>query len=278
MGDLLDRKTLTAKVIAALREKNALLTGLYGVSAFDADEVVEGCLKYGEILRERITNVTVLLHEQMKAGKKVMFEGAQGTLLDVDHGTYPFVTSSTTTVGGVCSGLGVAPSLVGRVAAVAKAYTTRVGSGPFPTELLDETGDRIRTRGNEFGTTTGRPRRIGWLDLVVLHTAKILNGIDEIALTKLDVLDDLAEIPVCVAYRCGPKETSFFPRFDVDRGVARPVYRTMKGWQKSTVGVRSFEELPPEARDYVRFVEDELQTRVSIISTGPRREETIVRG
>ncbi|MHB0969836.1 MAG: adenylosuccinate synthase [Thermoanaerobaculia bacterium] len=278
MGDLLDRKSLTAKVTAALREKNALLTGLYGGSAFDAGQVVEGCMQFGEILRDRITNVTVLLNEQMKAGKKVMFEGAQGTLLDVDHGTYPYVTSSTTTVGGVCSGLGVAPSLVGRVAAVAKAYTTRVGSGPFPTELLDETGDRIRTRGNEFGTTTGRPRRIGWLDLVVLHTAKILNGIDEIALTKLDVLDDLAEIPVCVAYRCGPKETNFFPRFDVDRGVARPVYRTMKGWQKSTVGVRSFDELPPEARDYVRFVEDELQTRVSIISTGPRREETIIRG
>jgi adenylosuccinate synthase len=277
MGDLLHPDTLVAKVASVMREGNALLTGLYGRSAFDVVEVVESYSRFGEILRDRITNVTVLLHEQMKAGRRIMFEGAQGTLLDIDHGTYPFVTSSTTTVGGVCSGLGIAPSLVGRVAAVAKAYTTRVGSGPFPTELLNETGEQIRTRGNEFGTTTGRPRRIGWLDLVVLHTAKMLNGIDEIALTKLDVLDDLAEIPVCVAYRCGPKESTFIPRFDVARGTAKPVYRTMKGWKQSTVGVRSFEELPTAARDYVQFVEDELQTRVSIISTGPRREETIVR-
>lgn len=277
MGDLLDKKTLVAKLTSALREKNALLTGLYGRNAFAVDDIAGSYSRFGEILRDRITNVTVLLHEQMKAGRRIMFEGAQGTLLDVDHGTYPFVTSSTTTVGGVCSGLGIAPSLVGRVTAVAKAYTTRVGSGPFPTELLDETGEQIRTRGNEFGTTTGRPRRIGWLDLVVLHTAKMLNGIDEIALTKLDVLDDLAEIPVCVAYRIGPKESTFFPKFDVARGTAKPVYRTLKGWKQSTVGTRSFEELPAAARDYVKFVEDELQTRVSIISTGPRREETIVR-
>ncbi|MBI2214923.1 MAG: adenylosuccinate synthase [Acidobacteria bacterium] len=277
MGELLDEAVLRRKVEAACREKNSILTGFYGKPAHDAGAIIDEYLRYGEIFRSRITDVTLLAHAQIKAGKRVMFEGAQGTLLDVDHGTYPFVTSSNTVVGGICTGLGVPPKQIHEVMGVVKAYTTRVGSGPFPTELLDDVGDRVRTRGNEFGTVTGRPRRIGWLDLVVLRTAIMLNGIDSIALTKLDVLDDFDEIPVCTEYALADGTARHYPRSAVAHGTYKPTYKTLKGWKSSTIGIRSYEELPQAARDYVRFVEDELECRVSIVSTGPRREETVVR-
>jgi adenylosuccinate synthase len=206
-----------------------------------------------------------------------MFEGAQGTLLDVDHGTYPFVTSSNTVVGGICTGLGVAPKHIHQVVGVAKAYTTRVGSGGFPTELLDGHGEHLRRRGNEFGTVTGRPRRTGWLDLAVLRTASMLNGIDVIALTKLDVLDEFDEIPVATAYDIRGKEWRTYPAVTVEDNNYAPKYRTMKGWKSATAGITSFDDLPQRAKDYIRFIEDETEATVKIVSTGPRREETILR-
>ncbi|HJW94141.1 MAG TPA: adenylosuccinate synthase [Thermoanaerobaculia bacterium] len=252
VADLLDEDALKSKIE---------LAAIYRNEAFDVAQIVDAYLDFGRQLADRITNVTLLINEQIRAGKRVMFEGAQGTMLDVDHGTYPFVTSSSTCVGGICTGLGVAPKHIHKVIGVAKAYTTRVGSGPFPTELQDETGEHLRTRGNEFGTVTGRPRRTGWLDLVILRNCAMLNGLDEIAVTKLDVLDDLDEIKVCVDYD--------------DRGTPR--YTTVKGWKTSTIGITSYDALPQQAKDYVTFIEDETGAKASIISTGPRREETIVR-
>ncbi|MEO8216215.1 MAG: adenylosuccinate synthase [Acidobacteriota bacterium] len=277
VGDLLDQTVLHDKIVFACAEKNAVLSSVYGKPGFDPEHLFDDYARYGEILRDRITNTTVLLNEMIAAGKRVMFEGAQGTLLDIDHGTYPFVTSSSTVVGGVCTGLGVPPKSVHEVTAVVKAYTTRVGGGPFPTELLDETGEHLRERGNEYGTTTGRPRRTGWLDLAVLRTAVMLNGIDSIALTKLDVLDDLEEIQVCTGYQIRGKVWETFPAFAVAHEDYQPRYTTLKGWGKSIVGAPSFDDLPEQARGYVRLIEEETGVPVSIISTGPRREETIVR-
>jgi adenylosuccinate synthase len=279
IGDLLDEKVLRAKIEFACQEKNAILTSVYGRKPFEPSEMTDSYLRFGETLKNRITNTTLLVNEAIREGKRVMFEGAQGTLLDVDHGTYPFVTSSSCTTGGICTGLGVAPKHVGAILAVVKAYTTRVGGGPFPTELKDSTGEHLRRRGNEFGTTTGRPRRTGWLDLAILRSSVMLNGIDAIALTKLDVFDDFEEIQICTGYRTADGTTHrTYPSFAVAHGDVEPLYRTFPGWKRSTVGTATFEELPEEAKSYIRFVEEELETPVSIISTGPRREETILRG
>jgi adenylosuccinate synthase len=275
--DLLDEPTLREKIEFACIEKNALLRDSYGQEGFEPGPLVEEYLKFGEILRHRITNGPVLINEQLRQGKRVMFEGAQATMLDIDHGTYPYVTSSNCTVGGVATGLGVAPKHIHEVGGVAKAYTTRVGSGPFPTELDNAHGEHLRARGNEFGTVTGRPRRTGWLDLPVLRTAAMLNGLDFVALTKLDVLDQFDEIPVCTTYKVRGAEWNTVPSFTVGHDEYEPVYRTMKGWKTSTVGITSFDALPQAARDYVRFIEEETETPIRIISTGPRREETILR-
>jgi adenylosuccinate synthase len=278
IGELLDPKALREKIELACSEANALLSKLYGKPAADVNQLVDSYSRFGEILRDRITNTTVLVNEQIRNGKRVMFEGAQGTMLDVDHGSYPFVTSSNTVAGGICTGLGVPPRDVGTVIGIAKAYTTRVGSGPFPTELHDATGEFIRKRGNEFGTVTGRPRRTGWLDLVVLRTASMVNGLDEIALTKLDVLDELDEIRICTSYRVlNGKSVKTYPKFEVLRGTAEPEYRNLKGWKRETAGTTSFTDLPEGARSYIRFVEDELEVPITIVSTGPLRDETIIR-
>jgi len=277
VADLLDPDILREKIEFACAEKNPVLATLYRKPTFDPKKLYDDYTRYGEVLAPRITNGTVLINEQIRAGRKVMFEGAQGTLLDIDHGTYPFVTSSNTVAGGICTGLGVAPKHIHKVVGVGKAYTTRVGGGAFPTELNDDTGEHLRQRGNEFGTVTGRPRRTGWLDLPILRTAAMLNGIDSLALTKLDVLDDLDEIPVCVEYNVRGDRWKTFPAFAVAHHDYQPEYRVMKGWKRSTVGVTQFDELPPEAKDYVRLIEDELGCPAGIVSTGPRREETIVR-
>ncbi|MBV9492722.1 MAG: adenylosuccinate synthase [Acidobacteria bacterium] len=277
VADLLDPEVLKHKIEFACAEKNPVLQIVYGRETFDPAQLYDAYLKYGEVLAERITNGTVLINDQIRAGKRVMFEGAQGMMLDIDHGTYPFVTSSNTIVGGVCTGLGVAPKHIHEVIGVAKAYTTRVGGGAFPTELNDEQGEHLRSRGNEFGTVTGRPRRCGWLDLPVVRTAAMLNGIDTIALTKLDVLDEFEEIPVCVEYNVHGEKWKTFPAFAVAHDDYKPVYRTFKGWKQSTVGITSFDDLPQAAKDYIKFIEDETEAKASIISTGPRREETIVR-
>jgi adenylosuccinate synthase len=276
IADLVDADVLREKVRFACAEKNPILSGVYGKPPLDAEELFTQYLRFGEILRERITNGPLLVNEQLRAGKRVMFEGAQATMLDVDHGTYPFVTSSNCTVGGICTGLGVAPKHISEVIGVAKAYTTRVGSGPFPTELEDWQGEHLRTRGNEFGTVTGRSRRTGWLDLAVLRTAVMLNGLDSIALTKLDVLDEFEDIPVCLSYNVRGEAWRTYPAFAVPGDDYKPEYRTMKGWKTSIVGITSYDDLPQRAKDYVRFLEDEIECKVSIISTGPRREETIV--
>jgi adenylosuccinate synthase len=277
VADLLDPDVLRARIESACSEKNPLLQTVYGCETFDPEKLYEAYIRYGEVLADRITNGTLWINEQIRSRKSVMFEGAQGTMLDIDHGTYPFVTSSNTVVGGICTGLGVAPKHINRVIGVAKAYTTRVGSGAFPTELLGEEGEHLRRRGNEFGTVTGRPRRTGWLDLPVLRTSVMLNGIDEIALTKLDVLDEIAEIPVCTGYNVRGKVWKTFPSFAVAHGDYKPEYRTLKGWAQPTEGTTSYDALPQAAKDYIRFVEDQIEAKVTIVSTGPRREETIVR-
>ena len=277
VADLLDPETLRAKIEFACAEKNALLQTLYKKPALDSKQLLDAYLNFGRILAARITNGTVLINEQIRAGKSVMFEGAQGMMLDVDHGTYPFVTSSNTIVGGICTGLGIAPKHIHQVIGVAKAYTTRVGGGAFPTELNDKNGEHLRTRGNEFGTVTGRPRRTGWLDLPVLRTSTMINGIDAIALTKIDVLDDFEEIPICTAYKVRGVTWKTFPAFAVEHHDYQPEYQTMKGWRRSTAGITSYDDLPQQAKDYVRYIEDETEVPATIVSTGPRREETIIR-
>jgi adenylosuccinate synthase len=277
IADLLDPAVLREKIEFACAEKNPILQTVYGKDTFDPAAIFDDYLRYGKTIAHRVTNGTVWINEKIRSGKRVMFEGAQGTMLDVDHGTYPFVTSSSCVVGGVSTGLGVAPKHIGRVLGVSKAYTTRVGGGAFPTELTDQTGEHLRKRGNEFGTVTGRPRRTGWLDLAVLRTATMLNGLDAIALTKLDVLDDFAEIPVCLSYNVRGERWKTFPAFAVAHDDYKPEYRVMKGWKSPTVGITSFDKLPAAAKDYIRFIEDETGTPITIVSTGPRREETIVR-
>lgn len=275
MGDLLDESTLRERITMVCSEKNPLLATVYGVPAFNVEEMVQQCLRYGQIFRERITDTTLIVNDAIRIGSRVLFEGAQGSLLDIDHGTYPFVTSSNCVVGAVSAGLGVPPRAIHGVLAVAKAYTTRVGGGPFPSELLDTTGDLLRNRGNEFGTTTGRPRRTGWLDLVVLRTSHMLNGFDAVALTKLDVLDDFEEIPICIGYRVRGQIVRTLPARHL--GIAEPVFQTFPGWMSKTVGLRDYDSLPPNAKAYVEFIENELDCPIAIVSTGPRREETIIR-
>jgi adenylosuccinate synthase len=276
VADLLDDDILREKIRFACGEKNPMLHGVYKKTAFDPDELHTQYVRFGEILRERITNGPLLVNSQIRAGKRVMFEGAQATMLDIDHGTYPFVTSSNCTAGGIATGLGVPPKYINEVIGVAKAYTTRVGGGAFPTELDEWQGEHLRKRGNEFGTVTGRPRRTGWLDLAVLRTAEMLNGLASIALTKLDVLDEFDEIPVCVAYNIRGEAWRTYPTFAPGHDDYKPEYRTMKGWKTSIAGITSFDDLPQRAKEYVRFIEEEIECPISIISTGPRREETIV--
>jgi len=277
VADLLDGPVLREKIEFACAEKNPVLQTVYGKQPFDPKAIYDDSIRFGKVLADRITNGTVWINEQIRKGKRVMFEGAQGTMLDIDHGTYPFVTSSNCVVGGVATGLGVAPKHIGRVLGVAKAYTTRVGGGAFPTELNDDVGEHLRKRGNEYGTVTGRPRRTGWLDLAVLRTSVMLNGLDTIALTKLDVLDDFDKIPVCTGYNVRGERWTTFPAFALAHDDFRPKYRVMKGWKTSTVGITSYRKLPAAAKDYVRFIEDESGCSIGIVSTGPRREETIVR-
>lgn len=235
------------------------------------------CREWGERLKPSLRDTEQLLNSWVREGKNILFEGAQGALLDVDHGTYPYVTSSNSTAGGACTGTGVPPTRIAGAIGVLKAYTTRVGGGPFPSELSGSTADFLRRRGNEFGTTTGRPRRCGWFDAVVARYAQLLNGVDSVALTKLDVLDDFDEIPVCVSYKLHGETLRNLPPDRRSLEAAEPVLRTMKGWKHSTVGILDEADLPQEARDYIDFIEQEIEAPVSFISTGPRREETIIR-
>ncbi len=238
--------------------------------------IADLCRAWAEKLAPYLADTEHLLHRWVAEGKSLLFEGAQGSLLDVDHGTYPFVTSSNPTAGGACTGTGVPPTAIDGVLGIVKAYTTRVGGGPFPGELLDERGEYLRKRGNEFGTVTGRPRRCGWFDAVAVRYAVRLNGAKLVALTKLDVLDTLPEIPVCVGYRHRGKVVAEFPSCLETLAGAEPVYETRPGWMSDTSGVLEYRDLPQAAKDYIAFLEQAMGAEVALVSTGPRREETIV--
>lgn len=274
--DLLDRDVLRTKLTAAIEEKNALLKAVYGAETLDVDAIVEEYVEFDRLIDPYVTDTTHFLNSQLADGKRVLAEGAQGSLLDVDFGTYPFVTSSHPTVGGACTGLGIPPTSVDRVIGIVKAYCTRVGNGPFVTELTDETGERLRKVGHEFGATTGRPRRCGWLDLVALRYSCMINGLTELSITKLDVLSGLDEIKVCTHYRVGDKETIRFPSDVPTLERATPVYETFEGWQEDITDVSDVNDLPDNARTYLRFVQQQVNVPIKSVSTGPKREQTIV--
>ncbi|WP_407560134.1 adenylosuccinate synthase [Streptomyces sp. 184] len=273
--DLFDESILRQKVDAALDQKNQVLAKLYNRRAIRPDAVVEQLLGYAEQLRPYVADTTLVLNEAIDGGKVVLFEGGQGTLLDVDHGTYPFVTSSNPTAGGACTGAGVGPTRISRVIGILKAYTTRVGAGPFPTELLDEDGDRLRTIGGERGVTTGRDRRCGWFDAVIARYATRVNGLTDFFLTKLDVLTGWERIPVCVAYDIDGRRVTELPYSQTDFHHATPVYEMLPGWSEDISKATTFEELPKNAQGYVKALEEMSGAPVSAIGVGPGRDETI---
>lgn len=273
--DLLDRDVLRKKLRASIEEKNAILKAVYGAETLDVDAIVDEYVEFDKLIDPYVTDTTQYLCNALRDGKRILAEGAQGSLLDVDFGTYPFVTSSHPTVGGCCTGLGVPPTEIDRVIGIVKAYCTRVGNGPFPTELEDETGERLRREGGEFGATTGRPRRCGWLDLVALRYTSMINGITDYAITKMDVLSGFDEIKVCTAYRYDGKETSRFPSETQTLERVEPVYETLPGWTEDISEVQSGDELPEAARNYLKFITERTGVRISMISTGPKREQTI---
>ncbi len=275
--DLFDEHILAQKVEGALVQKNPLLVKIYNRRAVSVEETVEDLLGYAERVRPMVADTTLVLNEALDAGQTVLFEAGQATMLDVDHGTYPFVTSSSATAGGACTGSGVGPTRIDRVIGVAKAYATRVGEGPFPTELFDADGDRLRSVGGEYGTTTGRPRRCGWYDAVVARYASRVNGLTDLVITKLDVLTGFERIPVCVAYDVEGVRFPEMPPTQTSFHHARPVYEEFEGWTEDISAARTFEDLPPAAQRYIRAIEEISGCRVSAVGVGPDREATIVR-
>lgn len=273
--DLLDRDVLRKKLKRSLDEKNAILRGVYGAEELDVETMIEEYVEFDKLIDPFVTDTAQYLCNALKKGKRILAEGAQGSLLDVDFGTYPYVTSSHPTVGGCCTGLGIPPTAIDRVIGIVKAYCTRVGNGPFPTELDDAVGASLREVGHEFGATTGRPRRCGWLDLVALRYTSLINGLTELAITKLDVLSGLDELNVCVAYRYDGKETTRFPSELQTLERVEPVYVTLPGWKEDIVGIQHIEELPDNATSYLRFIADQTDVGISMISTGPKRSQTI---
>lgn len=274
--DLFDPSILSQKVEGALKQKNELLVKIYNRAAIKPQDVVDHLLGFAERLRPMVSDTALVLNQALEQGKTVLLEGGQGTLLDVDHGTYPFVTSSNPTAGGAATGSGIGPTRIKSVIGILKAYTTRVGSGPFPTELFDEWGERLRSVGGEFGTTTGRERRCGWFDAPVARYATRINGLTDIFLTKLDVLTGIKEIPVCVAYEVDGKRVEEVPVSQTDFHHAKPIYEIYPGWDEDITGAKKFEDLPKNAQDYVRALEKLSGTRISAIGVGPDRNATIV--
>ncbi len=275
--DLFDENILRQKVEGALHQKNHLLVKIYNRRAISVDEIVDDLLSYADRLRPMVSDTGLLLNQALDAGKTVVFEGGQATMLDVDHGTYPFVTSSNSTSGGASTGSGVAPNRIDRVIGIAKAYITRVGAGPFPTELHDEWGEWLRTKGFEFGTTTGRPRRTGWYDAPIARYSSRVNGITDYVITKLDILTGLEKIPVCVAYDVGGVRFDELPVNQSDFHHAVPIYEEFPGWSEDISGVRRFEELPRNAQDYILALEQMSGARISAIGVGPQRDAIVVR-
>ncbi|MFM9107080.1 MAG: adenylosuccinate synthase [Chloroflexota bacterium] len=275
VADLMDPATLRRKVESSVREKNALLAGVYGAAPIDAEELIASLAVAGERLRRHVVPAEVVVQDALARGNDVVLECAQGAMLDVDYGTYPFVTSSSPTAAGACQGAGVAPLQVDRVIGVYKAYATRVGGGPLPTELENDTGQLIRERGREYGTTTGRPRRTGWFDAVAARHIARLNGVSDIALTLLDVLDAFDAIEVCTAYRIGDRIIDYMPARDDELARVEPVYETVPGWRRDTTGARAAVDLPEAARAYIRFVEERVGAPVSLVGVGPAREQLV---
>jgi adenylosuccinate synthase len=277
MADLLDRETFAAQYDALCEEKELIARALDIHEHLDFARIRAEYEAYAERLRPMVCDTARLVNQAMDAGKPVMFEGAQATMLDIDHGTYPFVTSSSATAGGLCTGVGVAPTRIQGVIGVSKAYVTRVGAGPFPTESHDEAGQRIREIGREYGAVTGRPRRCGWLDLPLLRYTAMINGFDSMVVTKLDVLDHLDEIPVCVKYRRCGAALEDMPATTRELETIEPVYEILPGWAEPTAGISQYDALPAKARAYLEFIEEDAGLEIGCISTGPERNQTIVR-
>src|SRR5262247_2985366 len=278
MADLLDEQLFREKLEFNVFQKNRLLREIYDAETFSVDAILHQYRRYAGWLAPYITDTALLLSRWIDAGASVLFEGAQGTMLDLDHGTYPFITSSSTTVGGACTGTGVPPTKINGVIGIAKAYCTRVGEGPFPTELAGDVADLLARRGNEFGSVTGRPRRCGWADAVALRYAARINGFDTIALTKLDVLDTCETVKVCVGYRYRGEVLTDFPEEERLWREAEPVYEEMSGWRTETHGLRDYAKLPSKAREYLDRLSDLVGVGFSLVSTGPVRDETILVG
>jgi len=274
--DLLEEDTFREKLERNIREKNIYLEAILKEKALNFDQIHQSYSRYRERLKKYVANTGLLLDRQIRAGKRVLFEGAQGTLLDVDHGTYPYVTSSSTVTGGACLGSGVGPQNIQQVIGISKAYTTRVGSGPFPTEIDGPEGDKLRREGAEFGATTGRSRRCGWFDAVGVRHAVRMNGLTGVALTKLDVLTGFKKIPVCTAYRYGGQVIEEFPASAKVMQGAEPIYEEMEGWDDPLGDVRRFSDLPKSAQKYVRRIEEVIGTEIILVSVGPGREQTIL--
>jgi adenylosuccinate synthase len=276
MCDLLHPDTFNEKLTANVIVKDKIINALYEGEELNSSEIYDKYMEYAETIEKFVRDTTVVLYEALKAGKKVLFEGAQGTLLDIDYGTYPFVTSSHPISGGVCVGAGVGPTAISNAIGVCKAYTTRVGKGPFPTELEGELGDYIREKGFEYGTTTGRARRCGWLDLVIVKYGARISGLTDLAITKLDTLSGMDKLMVCIGYEFDGKVIDYFPASLEDLARCKPVYETMDGWDDSVQYAKSFDELHENAKKYLKRIEEYTETRISIVSVGPNREQTIV--
>ena len=274
--DLLDKNLLQKHIANACHEKNTIAHALFNSEPLDPDKMYADYSAIADRVAPFVTDTALLLNRAIADGESVMFEGAQGTMLDIDHGTYPFVTSSSATSGGAATGTGVPPTSINTVIGVTKAYCTRVGEGPFPTESKDEIGEALRKKGNEFGAVTGRPRRTGWLDLPLLRYSNMINGTSWLVVTKLDVLDDQAQIPICVSYKIDGKETQQIPAQISGYEKIEPVYTKLPGWQSSTFGIDSYDRLPEKAKRYLEFVEKESGAKVGVVSTGPDREQTMV--
>lgn len=276
MSDLLNEEIFLEKLKENVEEKNELLRKIYNNEGFSYDELAERYLGYACVIRDYITDTALVLNEASKKGKYILFEGAQGTLLDIDHGTYPYVTSSNSSAGGACTGAGMSPAKIEKIIGVVKAYTTRVGEGPLPTEFDETLLDKIREKGKEFGATTGRPRRCGWFDNVVARHSVLVNGLTEIALTKLDVLDELKEIKICNTYKHKDKVITDFPSDIRILENCEPVYETMPGWLKDTSSCKTYEALPANAKEYLTRLSDLMGAKIAIISVGSKRSETII--
>ena len=276
VADLLDSQLLRTHIQNACREKNMIAHALFNTEPLDADRMYDEYAAIADKIAPFVCDAAALINGAMRKGESVVFEGAQGTMLDIDHGTYPFVTSSSATSGGAVIGSGVAPTAIDTVIGISKAYCTRVGEGPFPTELHDATGEQIRKKGNEFGAVTGRPRRCGWVDLPLLRYSGMINGTEWLVVTKLDVLDELAEIPVCVGYKINGKATDEIPARGCGYEKIECIYQRLPGWQSSTEGITRMDKLPQAARNYLSFLEKQAGAKIGMVSTGPDRDQTIL--